>query len=417
MIKEEIKSRIKHLRDTINHHNYLYYVLTQPEISDFEYDLLLKELIELENNNPEFFDESSPTQRVGNDISKEFVQVVHKYPMLSLGNSYSKEEIADFEGRIRKVLPDADIEYICELKYDGVAIGISYKNGILERAVTRGDGVQGDDVTNNVKTIKSIPLILRNDNFPSEFEIRGEILLPHKSFDKINKERENSGEQPFANPRNAAAGTLKLQKSSEVAKRPLDCYLYFVLGEKLPFHSHYENLTEAKKWGFKIPEHIQKCKNIDEIFDYINYWDIERKNLPFDIDGVVIKVNSYKQQEQLGFTAKSPRWAIAYKFKAEQAKTRLLSIDYQVGRTGAITPVANLEPVLLAGTTVKRASLHNFDQIQLLDIRLNDYVFVEKGGEIIPKIVGVDKDSRRADSSEIEFIKYCPECNTEFNSY
>lgn len=413
MIKEEIKSRIKHLRDTINHHNYLYYVLTQPEISDFEYDLLLKELIELENNNPEFFDESSPTQRVGNDISKEFVQVVHKYPMLSLGNSYSKEEIADFEGRIRKVLPDADIEYICELKYDGVAIGISYKNGILERAVTRGDGVQGDDVTNNVKTIKSIPLILRNDNFPSEFEIRGEILLPHKSFDKINKERENSGEQPFANPRNAAAGTLKLQKSSEVAKRPLDCYLYFVLGEKLPFHSHYENLTEAKKWGFKIPEHIQKCKNIDEIFDYINYWDIERKNLPFDIDGVVIKVNSYKQQEQLGFTAKSPRWAIAYKFKAEQAKTRLLSIDYQVGRTGAITPVANLEPVLLAGTTVKRASLHNFDQIQLLDIRLNDYVFVEKGGEIIPKIVGVDKDSRRADSSEIEFIKYCPECNTE----
>jgi len=413
MIKEEIKSRIKHLRDTINHHNYLYYVLAQPEISDFEYDLLLKELIELENNNPEFFDELSPTQRVGNDISKEFVQVVHKYPMLSLGNSYSKEEIADFEGRIRKVLPDADIEYICELKYDGVAIGISYKNGILERAVTRGDGVQGDDVTNNVKTIKSIPLILRNDNFPSEFEIRGEILLPHKSFDKINKERENSGEQPFANPRNAAAGTLKLQKSSEVAKRPLDCYLYFVLGEKLPFHSHYENLTEAKKWGFKIPEHIQKCKNIDEIFDYINYWDIERKNLPFDIDGVVIKVNSYKQQEQLGFTAKSPRWAIAYKFKAEQAKTRLLSIDYQVGRTGAITPVANLEPVLLAGTTVKRASLHNFDQIQLLDIRLNDYVFVEKGGEIIPKIVGVDKDSRRADSSEIEFIKYCPECNTE----
>ena len=413
MIKEEIKSRIKHLRDTINHHNYLYYVLAQPEISDFEYDLLLKELIELENNNPEFFDELSPTQRVGNDISKEFVQVVHKYPMLSLGNSYSKEEIADFEGRIRKVLPDADIEYICELKYDGVAIGISYKNGILERAVTRGDGIQGDDVTNNVKTIKSIPLILRNDNFPSEFEIRGEILLPHKSFDKINKERENSGEQPFANPRNAAAGTLKLQKSSEVAKRPLDCYLYFVLGEKLPFHSHYENLTEAKKWGFKIPEHIQKCKNIDEIFDYINYWDIERKNLPFDIDGVVIKVNSYKQQEQLGFTAKSPRWAIAYKFKAEQAKTRLLSIDYQVGRTGAITPVANLEPVLLAGTTVKRASLHNFDQIQLLDIRLNDYVFVEKGGEIIPKIVGVDKDSRRADSSEIEFIKYCPECNTE----
>ena len=413
MNKEQIKVRIYHLRDLIEHHNYQYYVLAQPEISDFEYDHLLKELVELENNNPEFFDESSPSQRVGNDINKEFEQVVHKYPMLSLGNSYSKEEIIDFESRIRKILPDADIEYICELKYDGVAIGISYKNGILERAVTRGDGVQGDDVTNNVKTIKSIPLKLRNSGFPEEFEIRGEILLPHKSFDKINSEREERGEQPFANPRNAAAGTLKLQKSSEVAKRPLDCYLYFVLGENLPFHSHYENLTEAKKWGFKIPEHIKKCKSIDEIFDYINYWDFERKNLPFDIDGVVIKVNSYKQQEQLGFTAKSPRWAIAYKFKAEQAKTRLLSIDYQVGRTGAITPVANLEPVLLAGTTVKRASLHNFDQIQLLDIRLNDYVFVEKGGEIIPKIVGVDKGMRNTESREIEFIKNCPECNTE----
>ncbi|MCK5171162.1 MAG: NAD-dependent DNA ligase LigA, partial [Bacteroidales bacterium] len=386
MSKDKEKSRIEQLRNLLHHHNYQYYTLAQPEISDFEYDILLNELIDLETNNPEFSDTNSPSQRVGNDINKEFRQVTHKYPMLSLGNTYSKEEVIDFEGRIKKALPETEIEYVCELKYDGVAIGLSYKKGLLIQAVTRGDGVQGDDVTDNVKTIKSIPLKLKEGSFPDEFEIRGEILFPHDDFIKLNKEREEADEQLFANPRNAAAGTLKIQKSSIVAKRPLDCYLYFILGENLPYNSHYENLIAAKNWGFKIHDHIKKCTNIDEIFDFINFWDDERKKLPFDIDGVVIKVNSYKQQRDLGFTAKSPRWAIAYKFKAEQAKTRLLSIDYQVGRTGAITPVANLVPVLLAGTTVKRASLHNSDQIQLLDIRVNDFVYVEKGGEIIPKI-------------------------------
>lgn len=413
MSKDKEKSRIEQLRNLLHHYNYTYYVLAQSEISDFEYDNLLKELTELETQNPDFFDPNSPTQRVGNDISKEFTQVRHKYPMLSLGNTYSKAEVSDFESRIKKTLPDSDIEYVCELKYDGVAIGLTYQNGLLTQAVTRGDGIQGDDVTNNVKTIKSIPLALKAENYPDEFEIRGEILFPHKSFIKINKEREAAGEQLFANPRNAAAGTLKIQKSSLVAKRPLDCFLYFLLGENQPFDSHYENLIATQKWGFKVPEHIKICKNIDEIFEFINHWDIERKNLPFDIDGVVIKVNSYKQQKDLGFTAKSPRWAIAYKFKAEQAKTKLLSIDYQVGRTGAITPVANLEPILLAGTTVKRATLHNSDQINLLDIRLNDYVYVEKGGEIIPKIVGVDKELRTTDSKAIEYIKECPECGTK----
>ena len=413
MSKDKEKSRIQQLRNLLHHHNYQYYVLSQPEISDFEYDSLLKELMDLESKNPDFFDPNSPAQRVGNDISSEFEQVTHKYPMLSLGNTYSKEEVSDFESRIKKALPETDIDYVCELKYDGVAIGITYKNGLLVQAVTRGDGVQGDDVTNNVKTIKSIPLKLKEGNFPDEFEIRGEILFPHDGFLKLNKEREAEGEQLFANPRNAASGTLKMQKSSLVAKRPLDCYLYYVLGESLPYNTHYENLTAAKNWGFKVPEHIKKCKNMDEIFDFIQFWDTERKNLPFDIDGVVIKVNSYKQQKDLGFTAKSPRWAIAYKFKAEQAKTKLLSIDYQVGRTGAITPVANLEPVLLAGTTVKRASLHNSDQIELLDIRVNDFVYVEKGGEIIPKIVGVDKDLRTPESKAVEYIKECPECGTE----
>lgn len=413
MSKDKVKSRIEQLRNLLHHHNYQYYVLSQPEISDFEYDNLLKELMDLELKNPDFFDPNSPAQRVGNDISSEFEQVAHKYPMLSLGNTYSKEEVSDFESRIKKALPETDLEYVCELKYDGVAIGITYKNGLLTQAVTRGDGVQGDDVTNNVKTIKSIPLKLKEGDYPEEFEIRGEILFPHDGFLKLNKEREAEGEQLFANPRNAASGTLKMQKSSLVAKRPLDCYLYYVLGENLPYDTHYENLTAAKNWGFKVPEHIKKCKNIDEIFDFIQFWDIERKNLPFDIDGVVIKVNSYKQQKDLGFTAKSPRWAIAYKFKAEQAKTKLLSIDYQVGRTGAITPVANLEPVLLAGTTVKRASLHNSDQIELLDIRVNDFVYVEKGGEIIPKIVGVDKDLRTPESKAVEYIKECPECGTE----
>jgi DNA ligase (NAD+) len=413
MDKEEIKARIENLREKLHYHNYKYYVLAEPEISDFEYDQLLKELTDLEKDHPEFADPNSPTQRIGNDITKDFQQVKHKYPMMSLSNSYSKEEIIDFENRIKRALPEEKIEYVCELKYDGVAIGLSYRNGLLQQAVTRGDGVQGDDVTNNVKTIKSIPLKLNAQNYPDEFEIRGEILFPHKAFLAINKEREQNGDALFANPRNAAAGTLKLQKSSVVAKRPLDCLLYFVLGENLPHQSHYENLTQARKWGFKVPEHIKLCKNIDEIMDFINYWDTERKNLPFDIDGVVIKVNSYKHQQELGFTAKSPRWAIAYKYKAEQVKTKILSIDYQVGRTGAITPVANLEPVLLAGTTVKRASLHNFDQIQLLDVRINDYVFVEKGGEIIPKIVGVDKDLRTSESKAVDFIRHCPECKTE----
>lgn len=412
MSKDKEKSRIDQLRNLLNQHNYNYYVLAQPKISDFEYDHLLNELINLETQNPELFDPNSPSQRVGNDINKEFKQVVHKYPMLSLGNTYSKEEVSDFESRIKKALPNAEVEYVCELKYDGVAIGLAYQNGKLFQAVTRGDGVQGDDVTNNVKTIKSIPLKLNEENYPEEFEIRGEILFPHEGFLKLNKEREIEGEALFANPRNAAAGTLKIQKSSIVAKRPLDCFLYFLLGEKLPFDSHYENLIATKNWGFKVPEHIKKCKNIDEIFEFINYWDAERRNLPFDIDGVVIKVNSHKQQRDLGFTAKSPRWAIAYKFQAEQAKTKLLSIDYQVGRTGAITPVANLQPILLAGTTVKRATLHNADQINLLDLRINDFVFVEKGGEIIPKIVGVDKMLRTAESKTVDFIKNCPECGT-----
>ncbi|PLX22420.1 MAG: DNA ligase (NAD(+)) LigA [Marinilabiliales bacterium] len=413
MSKDKEKSRIEQLRNLLHHHNYQYYVLAQPEISDFEYDQLLKELIELEDNNPDLFDPNSPSQRVGNDINEEFNQVKHKYPMLSLGNTYSKEEVGEFESRIKKSLPDTDIEYVCELKYDGVAIGLTYKDGLLTQAVTRGDGVQGDDVTNNVKTIKSIPLKLKSESYPDEFEIRGEILYPHDGFERLNKDREANGEPLFANPRNAASGTLKMKKSSVVAKRPLDCFLYFVLGETLPFKSHYENLTAAKSWGFKVPEHIKKCNSVDEIFDFINYWDTERQNLPFDIDGVVIKVNSHKQQKDLGFTAKSPRWAISYKFQAEQAKTKLLSIDYQVGRTGAITPVANLEPVLLAGTTVKRASLHNSDQIELLDIRINDFVYVEKGGEIIPKIVGIDKDLRTAQSKAVDYIIKCPECNTE----
>jgi len=413
MNKEQIREKIQQLREQLHHHNYMYYVLAQPEITDFEYDILLQDLLNLEHNNPEFFDPNSPSQRVGSDINKEFKQVTHKYPMLSLGNTYSIEEVTEFENRIKKALPDESIEYICELKYDGVAIGLTYKNGVLVQAVTRGDGAQGDDVTNNVKTIKSIPLRLRGNNFPDEFEIRGEIFLPHSSFEKMNDEKEAAGEQLFANPRNAAAGTLKLQKSSVVAKRPLDCYLYFVLGSKLPYNSHFENLMAAKSWGFKIPEHIAKCRNIEEIFNFINEWDIKRYDLPFDIDGVVIKVNSYQQQEELGFTAKTPRWAIAYKFKAEQARTKLLSVDFQVGRTGAITPVANLDPVLLAGTTVKRASLHNSDQIKLLNLHENDFVFVEKGGEIIPKIVGVDQNARALNTKPIEFITHCPECGSE----
>ena len=331
--------------------------------------------------------------------------------MMSLSNTYSREELREFENRIRKIIQEP-VEYICELKYDGTSISLTYEGGKLVRAVTRGDGEKGDDVTSNVRTIRSIPLVLNKNGHPDNFEMRGEILLPHKGFEKMNKEREEIGEMPFANPRNAAAGTLKMQNSSLVAKRPLDCFLYYLLGEDLPFQSHYENLMKAKEWGFKVPEYITKCRSLEEVFSFIDRWNKERANLPYDIDGIVIKVNSYEQQRKLGFTAKSPRWAIAYKFKAEQASTRLISIDYQVGRTGAITPVANLDPVLLAGTTVKRASLHNADQIALLDIRLNDIVFIEKGGEIIPKVVGVDKDKRRDDSKPVEYIRNCPECGT-----
>lgn len=411
----EAKNKIQELTQEINQHNYNYYVLSNPTISDYDFDMLLEQLIKLEHEFPELADENSPTKRVGGEVTKEFETVKHKYPMLSLGNSYSKEEIIDFETRIKKLVED-EIEYVCELKYDGVAIGITYVDGRLSRAVTRGDGTQGDDITTNVKTIKSIPLKLMGNNYPNEFEIRGELFLPKNVFEELNKEREEIGEQLYANARNTASGTIKMQDSGVVAQRKLDSYLYFVLGENLPFKTHLESLETAGKWGFKVPlekdNFIKKCKTIDEIFDFINYWDKKRNELNFDIDGVVIKVNSYRQQEEMGFTAKSPKWAIAYKFKAEKVKTKLLEITYQVGRTGAITPVANLQPILLAGTTVKRASLHNADQMEKLDIREGDWVFVEKGGEIIPKIVGVEATQRDIFSQPTKYITHCPECNT-----
>jgi len=416
MTASEVKEKIQQLTQEITQHNYNYYVLSNPTVSDYDFDMMLEQLIKLEQEYPEFADENSPTKRVGGEVTKEFETVKHKYPMLSLGNSYSKEEIADFETRIKKLV-DGEIEYVCELKYDGVAIGITYVNGKLTRALTRGDGTQGDDITTNVKTIKSIPLQLMGNDFPNEFEIRGEIFLPKNVFEELNREREEIGEQLYANARNTASGTIKMQDSAVVAQRKLDSYLYFVLGENLPFKTHYESIETAGKWGFKVPSvkdnFIKKCKNIDEIFDFINYWDKKRNELNFDIDGVVIKVNNYRQQEEMGFTAKSPKWAIAYKFKAEQVKTKLLEITYQVGRTGAITPVANLQPVLLAGTTVKRASLHNADQIEKLDIRVGDWVFVEKGGEIIPKIVGVEATQRDIFSQPTQYITHCPECNTK----
>ncbi|MFC2096295.1 NAD-dependent DNA ligase LigA [Bacteroidota bacterium] len=412
MSKDKEKSRIDQLRNILHHHNNLYYVLAQPEISDFEYDNLLKELITLEKNNLDYFDPNSPSQRVGNDSNIEFEKEAHSFPMLSLDNTYSKEELYDFEIRNKKLLPE-EYEYICELKYDGASISLRYENGILTRALTRGDAAIGDNVTANVKTIKSIPLKLKGNDYPDDFEIRGEIFISHEGFQKMNKLKREAGEPEFANPRNTAAGSLKIQNSSIVASRPLDCFLYYLIGKNLTTNSHYNNMELAREWGFKIPDVIQKCKNIEEIIQFIEYWDIERENLPFDIDGIVIKIDNLTQQKKLGMTAKSPRWATSFKFKADQVKTKLLSIDYQVGRTGAITPVANLEPVLLAGTTVKRASLHNSDQINLLDIRVNDLVFVEKGGEIIPKIVGVDKDLREEDSTAVEYIKVCPECGTE----
>ncbi len=411
MDSQKALERIRFLRNELNRHNYLYYVKAQPEISDYDYDQLLRELIELEKQFLEYDDPNSPSRRVGSDISQEFVQVRHKYPMLSLANAYSYAELTDFDNRIRKAFSEP-FEYVCELKFDGVAIGLTYRNGKLVQAVTRGDGTQGDVVTNNVRTIRTIPLELHGTDFPEEFEIRGEIFMPRSVFDELNREREEIGETPFANPRNAAAGTLKLLNSAEVARRKLDCTLYYLLGDNLPADNHYDNLLKAKEWGFKVSEHMTLCSNMAQVQQFIEHWDKARKKLPFDTDGVVIKVNSYRQQNLLGLTAKTPRWAVAFKYKPERVSTELLSVDFQVGRTGAVTPVANLKPVKLAGTTVKRASLHNADQIQLLDIRIGDWVFVEKGGEIIPKIVGVEQSKRSLFSKPIDFPTLCPECGT-----
>lgn len=411
MDKVEAKNRIKQLSDELNGHNYNYYVLNKPVISDFNFDMKLEELIKLEAEFPELASPNSPTKRVGGDITKNFEQVKHTYPMLSLSNTYSEEEIRDFETRVHKLIGD-DVEYVCELKYDGVSISLTYVDGVLDRAVTRGNGIQGDDVTTNIKTIKSIPLKLKGD-YPQQFEIRGEIFIPISEFAKLNTDRIENGEEPFANPRNSAAGSIKMQDSAEVARRPLDCFLYYLLGKNLPFDNQYDNLTKAKEWGFKVPPYMAKCSDIDEVIEFIHDWDKGKDQLPFEIDGVVIKVNNYNQQDELGNTAKSPRWAIAYKFKTERAMTRLNSISYQVGRTGAITPVANLEPVLLAGTTVKRASLHNEDIIEKLDVREGDMVYVEKGGEIIPKIVGIEFSERHEQSKKLEYITHCPECHTK----
>ncbi|MCF2593451.1 NAD-dependent DNA ligase LigA [Bacteroides caecigallinarum] len=408
MTNPEIE-RIYKLREELHTHNHNYYVLNAPVIGDIEFDHLMRELQDLEAKHPEVYDENSPTMRVGSDISKDFVQVEHKYPMLSLGNTYSEEEVTDFYERVRKSLNE-DFEICCEMKFDGTSISLTYEDGKLVRAVTRGDGVKGDDVTDNVKTIRTIPLVLKGDNYPQSFEIRGEILMPWDVFEMLNKEREAREEPLFANPRNAASGTLKLQNSSVVASRKLDAYLYYLLGDNLPCDGHYENLQEARKWGFKISDTTRKVKTLQEVFDFIKYWDTERKNLPVATDGIVLKVNSLRQQKNLGYTAKSPRWAIAYKFQAEKALTRLQKVTYQVGRTGAITPVANLDPVQLSGTIVKRASLHNADIIASLDLHEGDMVYVEKGGEIIPKITGVDTASRMADSKPVEFITHCPEC-------
>jgi len=406
------KKIIQDLREELNQHNHNYYVLDMPTISDFEFDQKLKQLQELENQHPELFDENSPTQRVGGTITKNFQTVVHDYRMYSLDNSYSKEDLLDWETRIQKVLGNVPLQYTCELKYDGASISITYEKGKLKRAVTRGDGFQGDDVTNNIKTIKSIPLQL-NGNYPDRFDIRGEIILPFEGFEKMNQELIEIGETPYSNPRNTASGSLKLQDSTEVAKRPLECLLYFIVGNNLNIATQFEGLEMARKWGFKVPKEAKLAGSIKEVFEYIDYWDTHRHNLPYETDGVVIKVNDFHQQDELGYTAKSPRWAMAYKFKAEQVTTTLNSISYQVGRTGSITPVANLAPVQLAGTIVKRASLHNADQIEKLDIRIGDTVFVEKGGEIIPKIIGVDFTKRKEWSQPTLYITHCPECNHE----
>ena len=405
------KDRINELRAQLHRHNYNYYVLNSPEIADKEFDDLMRELQDLEQEHPEFRDDNSPTVRVGSDLNKNFIQVTHKYPMLSLANTYSEGEISDFYERVRKALNE-DFEICCEMKYDGTSISLTYEDGQLVRAVTRGDGEKGDDVTDNVKTIRTIPMVLHGDNYPPSFEIRGEILMPWEVFEELNREKEAREESLFANPRNAASGTLKLQNSSIVASRKLDAYLYYLLGNNLPCDGHYENLQEAQRWGFKISPLMRKCQTLQEVFDFINYWNLERKNLPVATDGIVLKVNSLKQQKNLGFTAKSPRWAIAYKFQAEQALTRLNKVTFQVGRTGAVTPVANLDPVQLSGTVVKRASLHNADIIKGLDLYIGDMVYVEKGGEIIPKITGVDTSSRFMIGEKVEFIKNCPECGS-----
>ncbi len=407
-----IQQKIQTLRDELNTHNYNYYGLDNASISDFDFDIKLKELEKLENENPEFFDSNSPTQRVGGGITKNFETIAHKNRMYSLDNSYSKDDLLDWEKRIQKMLGSDDLEYTCELKYDGASINLTFENGQFVKAVTRGDGFQGDDVTPNIKTIRSIPLSIKND-FVRDFEMRGEIILPIDGFNKMNEERLENGEEEYRNPRNTASGSLKLQDSGEVAKRPLDCLLYQVVTDERKYKTHFESLENARKVGFKVPKTITLAKTIDEVFDFVNHWDAKRHDLPYETDGVVIKVNNLQQQEELGYTSKAPRWAIAYKFKAEQVSTLLNEITYQVGRTGAITPVANLEPVQLAGTTVKRASLHNADQIEKLDIRINDTVFVEKGGEIIPKIIAVDFTKRPEDSVPTIYATNCPECNTE----
>ena len=414
----EVKEQIERLRNELHRHNYNYYVLNAPEISDQEFDRMMRELQDLEAAHPEFDDPDSPTRRVGSDLNQEFVQVPHRYPMLSLSNTYNKQEVADFYERIRSGLEGEPFEICCEMKYDGLSISLTYEQGRLVRAVTRGDGVQGDDVTENVKTIRCIPLRLNGNGYPEEFEIRGEILMPWTSFETLNREREEREEPLFANPRNAASGTLKSKNSAVVAQRKLDAYLYYLLGEHIPFDGHYENLQAARSWGFKISGGMKKVTTLQDIYDFIDYWDVERKNLPVATDGIVLKVNSQRQQRALGYTAKSPRWAIAYKFQAERARTRLNAVTFQVGRTGTVTPVANMDPVQLAGTVVRRATLHNADVMEQLDLHIGDMVYVEKGGEIIPKIVGVDADARGPETGpRAEFITRCPECGAELVRY
>jgi len=410
--KDSARKRIENLRKLLHDYNYNYYVLAQPKVSDYEYDMLMNELIILEKENPEFFDPNSPTQRVGDDRNQNFVQAKHTFPMLSLANIYNKEELLDFDNRIKKI-ENNNYEYVCELKFDGLSISLTYENGKLTKAITRGDGTTGDVVTENVKTIRSIPLNLRGNDYPAFFEIRGEILMPFKTFENLNKSREIEGLNLFANPRNAAAGSLKLQSSKEVARRGLDAYFYYIMANELPSDSHYNNLQKAKKWGFKISEHITLAKNLEEVLAFTEKWENEKNKLPFAIDGVVIKVDSLSQQEKLGYTAKAPRWAIAYKFKPDRALTKLISVDFQVGRTGAITPVANVEPVSLAGTTVKRSTLHNYDFIKQLDLHYNDYVYIEKAGEIIPQIVGVELSKRDKKNKPVVFPEYCPVCHTK----